>query len=200
MTPLLRAAWLGRAYDFERLFIKAEGLNLTGTFKARGMAAAVSRARELGIRSFAAPSAGPSGCGSADKHGRTHLPGESESGCLRAGRCRRKRENGSRKPQKNCRPNSTIISPITAPVDRPHYGAVCRLALSTVSACLAVCKPPSRPGVPMQTPTQSLGRRYDPPGGEQYVYWILENAAPKAGGGFRCGWFLDSIDDTACGY
>ena len=58
MTPLLRAARLGRAYGFERLFIKEEGLNPTGTFKARGMAAAVSRARELGIRSFAAPSAG----------------------------------------------------------------------------------------------------------------------------------------------
>jgi threonine synthase len=58
MTPLLRAARLGRAYGFERLFIKEEGLNPTGTFKARGMSAAVSRARELGVRSIAAPSAG----------------------------------------------------------------------------------------------------------------------------------------------
>ena len=58
MTPLLRAQRLGRAYGFERLFIKEEGLNPTGTFKARGMSAAVSRARELGLRSFAAPSAG----------------------------------------------------------------------------------------------------------------------------------------------
>jgi threonine synthase len=58
MTPLLRAGRLGRAYGFERLFIKEEGLNPTGTFKARGMSAAVSRAKELGIRSIAAPSAG----------------------------------------------------------------------------------------------------------------------------------------------
>ena len=58
MTPLLRAERLGRAYGFERLFIKEEGLNPTGTFKARGMSAAVSRARELGLRSLAAPSAG----------------------------------------------------------------------------------------------------------------------------------------------
>jgi threonine synthase len=58
MTPLLRAARLGRPYGFERLFIKEEGLNPTGTFKARGMAAAVSRGKELGVRSIAAPSAG----------------------------------------------------------------------------------------------------------------------------------------------
>ncbi|MBV8356922.1 MAG: threonine synthase [Deltaproteobacteria bacterium] len=58
MTPLLHAARIGRAYGFDRLFIKEEGLNPTGTFKARGMSAAVSRARELGVRSIAAPSAG----------------------------------------------------------------------------------------------------------------------------------------------
>ncbi len=58
MTPLLHAARLGRAYGFEQLFIKDEGLNPTGTFKARGMSAAVSRARELGVRTIVAPSAG----------------------------------------------------------------------------------------------------------------------------------------------
>jgi threonine synthase len=58
MTPLLHAARLGRAYGFDRLFIKEEGLNPTGTFKARGMSAAVSRAKELRVRSIAAPSAG----------------------------------------------------------------------------------------------------------------------------------------------
>jgi threonine synthase len=58
MTPLLPAMRVGRAYGFNRLFIKDEGLNPTGTFKARGMSAAVSRARELGVRSIAAPSAG----------------------------------------------------------------------------------------------------------------------------------------------
>jgi threonine synthase len=58
MTPLLRATRLGRDYGFEQLFIKEEGLNPTGTFKARGMSAAVSRAKELGVSTIAAPSAG----------------------------------------------------------------------------------------------------------------------------------------------
>jgi threonine synthase len=58
MTPLLRASRLGRAYGFDHLFIKEEGLNPTGTFKARGMSAALSRAKEFGVPSVAAPSAG----------------------------------------------------------------------------------------------------------------------------------------------
>jgi threonine synthase len=58
MTPLLHPRRLSRTLGFERLFIKEEGLNPTGTFKARGMSAAVSRARELGVRSIAVPSAG----------------------------------------------------------------------------------------------------------------------------------------------
>src|SRR3984893_18699448 len=58
MTPLLRASRLGRAYGFDHLFIKEEGLTPTGTFKARGMSAALSRAKELGVSSVAAPSAG----------------------------------------------------------------------------------------------------------------------------------------------
>ena len=58
MTPLLHAARLGHAYGVDHLFIKDEGLNPTGSFKARGMSAAVSRAKELGIGSIAVPSAG----------------------------------------------------------------------------------------------------------------------------------------------
>jgi len=58
MTPPLRASRLGRAYGFDHLFIKEEGLNPTGTFKARGMSVALSRAKELGVSSVAAPSAG----------------------------------------------------------------------------------------------------------------------------------------------
>ena len=45
-------------FGFERLLIKDEGLNPTGSFKARGLAMAVSRARELGARAVALPSAG----------------------------------------------------------------------------------------------------------------------------------------------
>ena len=57
-TPLLPQSRLGRALGVPRLATKAEGLNPTGSFKARGMAAAVSRALELGVISFIAPSAG----------------------------------------------------------------------------------------------------------------------------------------------
>jgi threonine synthase len=57
-TPLLAQPRLGAALGVEHLATKAEGLNPTGSFKARGMAVAVSRAVELGATSFIAPSAG----------------------------------------------------------------------------------------------------------------------------------------------
>jgi threonine synthase len=57
-TPLLPQHRLGEALGLPRLATKAEGLNPTGSFKARGMAAAVSRGLELGVTSFIAPSAG----------------------------------------------------------------------------------------------------------------------------------------------
>ncbi|HUG83070.1 MAG TPA: threonine synthase, partial [Euzebya sp.] len=60
-TPLLAAPRLGAALGIDTLLVKAEGLNPTGSFKARGMAAAVSRARELGARSLIVPSAGNAG-------------------------------------------------------------------------------------------------------------------------------------------
>jgi threonine synthase len=60
-TPLLPQPRLGEAMGVSRLSTKAEGLNPTGSFKARGMAAAVSRNLELGATSFVAPSAGNAG-------------------------------------------------------------------------------------------------------------------------------------------
>lgn len=57
-TPLHKARNLGAKYDLENLFIKDESLNPTQSFKARGMALAVSMAKELGIKKVAAPSAG----------------------------------------------------------------------------------------------------------------------------------------------
>jgi threonine synthase len=57
-TPLLFQHRLGEALGVPRLATKAEGLNPTGSFKARGMAVAISRAVELGATSFIAPSAG----------------------------------------------------------------------------------------------------------------------------------------------
>ena len=57
-TPLLDATTLARQVGVRRLLIKEEGLNPTGTFKARGIAAAVSKAVEIGARGFTMPSAG----------------------------------------------------------------------------------------------------------------------------------------------
>ncbi|RLI06017.1 threonine synthase [Candidatus Bathyarchaeota archaeon] len=56
-TPILR---LPNTHDvsFKNLFIKDEGRLPTGTFKARGMAVAVSKLKELGIKRVAIPSAG----------------------------------------------------------------------------------------------------------------------------------------------
>ncbi len=58
MTPLLRLPRLGAECGLRRLSAKAEGLNPTGSFKARGLSAAVSRAKELGVKTIALPSAG----------------------------------------------------------------------------------------------------------------------------------------------
>lgn len=60
-TPLLRTDWLGAEIGASNLFVKDEGLNPTGSFKARGMACAISMCRQLGITKVAAPSAGNAG-------------------------------------------------------------------------------------------------------------------------------------------
>src|SRR5690606_41491710 len=52
-TPLLGAPRLADALGLERLWIKDEGRNPTGSFKARGLAVAVARAWELGARDVA---------------------------------------------------------------------------------------------------------------------------------------------------
>src|SRR5919201_6962515 len=57
-TPLLRARRLGESLGLTELYIKDESQNPTQSFKARGMAAAVSMALELGARKLAVPSAG----------------------------------------------------------------------------------------------------------------------------------------------
>jgi len=61
-TPLFRAARLEREIGHGPLYIKDEGLNPTGSFKARGLAAAISRAFELGIKAVSIPTAGNAGC------------------------------------------------------------------------------------------------------------------------------------------
>ncbi len=57
-TPLIRAKRLGSRMGADSLWVKDEGLNPTGSFKARGLACAISMCVELGIRKTAIPSAG----------------------------------------------------------------------------------------------------------------------------------------------
>jgi threonine synthase len=61
MTALLAVRRLGASMGLEHLYVKDEGLNPTGSFKARGMTAAVTRAKQLGARTLAAPTAGNAG-------------------------------------------------------------------------------------------------------------------------------------------
>ncbi|HET9776874.1 MAG TPA: threonine synthase [Gemmatimonadaceae bacterium] len=57
-TPLHHAKHLGETLGMSELYIKDESVNPTQSFKARGMAVAVSMAKELGLKKLAAPSAG----------------------------------------------------------------------------------------------------------------------------------------------
>ena len=60
-TPLLLLPAIGKAAGLPELFIKDDGLNPTGSFKARGLAVAVGRALELGVTAFVIPTAGNAG-------------------------------------------------------------------------------------------------------------------------------------------
>ena len=73
-TPLLEAKQLGAKLGMSKLLIKEEGLNPTGTFKARGISAAVSKAYELGVNGFTMPSAGNAAGAAAAYGARAGLP------------------------------------------------------------------------------------------------------------------------------
>ncbi|RKN49541.1 threonine synthase [Micromonospora endolithica] len=60
-TPMLRAPAYGAEIGISDLLVKDEGLTPTGSFKARGAAVGVSRARELGIERIAMPTNGNAG-------------------------------------------------------------------------------------------------------------------------------------------
>src|SRR5688572_12496431 len=60
-TPLLRLPALGQTLGLRELLLKDEGLSPTGSFKARGAAMGVSRAKQLGVRTIAMPTAGNAG-------------------------------------------------------------------------------------------------------------------------------------------
>ena len=57
-TPMISVKRLGETIGLMDLHVKDEGIIATGTFKARGLAMAVSKAKELGIKRLALPSAG----------------------------------------------------------------------------------------------------------------------------------------------
>ena len=61
MTPLLHARRAGAAVGLQNLYIKDEGLNPTGSFKARGLSAAVTQAKAYGAKALAIPTAGNAG-------------------------------------------------------------------------------------------------------------------------------------------
>ena len=60
-TPLIHARTLGGQLGLASLYIKDESLNPTNSFKARGQSTAITRARGLGARTVAVPSAGNAG-------------------------------------------------------------------------------------------------------------------------------------------
>jgi len=64
-TPLLRLARTGEAFGLRDLWLKDEATNPTGSFKARGLAAAITRAVAAGVKRFVIPTAGNAGIAAA---------------------------------------------------------------------------------------------------------------------------------------
>ncbi|MCH7610998.1 MAG: threonine synthase [Chloroflexi bacterium] len=73
-TPLLPLRRIGERLGLKRLYVKDEGVNPTGTFKARGMAVALSRAIELGTEEAVTPTAGNAGGALANYAARAGIP------------------------------------------------------------------------------------------------------------------------------
>src|SRR6266446_4654745 len=61
IAPILETKRLGAHFGVENLFVKDESRLPTGSFKSRGMALAISKAKEFGIRQVAVPTAGNAG-------------------------------------------------------------------------------------------------------------------------------------------
>ena len=61
LTPLQELPAFAKAMKIKRVWVKDEGLNPTASFKARGMSAAVTRAKGLGVPGFVVPTAGNAG-------------------------------------------------------------------------------------------------------------------------------------------
>jgi len=73
-TPLLALPRLAAHLGLRHLWAKDEGQNPTGTFKARGLGMAITKARTLGVRGLMIPSAGNAGGAAAVYGARAGLP------------------------------------------------------------------------------------------------------------------------------
>src|SRR5438128_4027445 len=73
-TPLLELPRLAAHLGIGKLWAKDEGQNPTGSFKARGLGMAITRARTLGAKGFVIPSAGNAGGAAAVYAARCGLP------------------------------------------------------------------------------------------------------------------------------
>jgi threonine synthase len=73
-TPLLELPRLAAHLGLRHLWAKDEGQNPTGTFKARGLGMAITKARTLGVRGLMIPSAGNAGGAAAVYGARAGLP------------------------------------------------------------------------------------------------------------------------------
>jgi threonine synthase len=73
-TPLLALPRLAAHLGLRHLWAKDEGQNPTGTFKARGLGMAITKARALGVRGLMIPSAGNAGGAAAVYGARAGLP------------------------------------------------------------------------------------------------------------------------------
>jgi threonine synthase len=73
-TPLLAAPQLGKSVGLSALWIKDESKNPTGSFKARGLSAAVTRAKLAGVPGFTVPTAGNAGVALSAYGRRAGLP------------------------------------------------------------------------------------------------------------------------------
>ncbi len=71
-TPIVKINNLGEILGLKNLYLKDESFNPTGSFKSRGLCAAVSRAVELGINDFVIPTAGNAGAALAAYAARTN--------------------------------------------------------------------------------------------------------------------------------
>lgn len=74
LTPLMELQNLGAAYGFENLILKDEGQNPTGSFKARGLSMAISKALEVGVEGCIIPTAGNAGVAMAAYCAKANLP------------------------------------------------------------------------------------------------------------------------------